>query len=641
MEKVYYVHSLKLSCLVLLALVAVNFGSLSDLGVAAATTARSAEASPATTIDIGFGDQHICILQNEGSVLCKGDNEHQQLGVGEMFGSSDFIAPTFENGEPLSDVEQLSVGRFMSCAITSGDSLYCWGKNDYGALGVGNNDLHSYVQEVAGSWVQVSAGDDWAGIACGVKTDGYTYCWGNNDGGAIGAGSDADANNGTSVLEPTRVEFDPTGPTPGPLENVLSVVAGDGLSCAITLDGAAYCWGFGSKGSLGRGSTDCCSVNNSPMPVLAAANTPLTGVVSIAPHGYGACALLGSSQVVCWGDASSGQLGNGEATDSGYAQAVLDGSGGEPLTGVTDLSATCALMGDDTLRCWGAHPSNGSLFSSGYPVTVQTRNGVLTDISYLPGQTGNKRSCATTATGAVYCGYVNYWRLGISANTGYAELIPLFGSSQTDVGDDSGGGSSLALSASLIGVSCDRSELHPFGDISAGSFAADAVGCLAALGVTTGTSASTYSPSATITREQMAAFIARFYRVTTGLECSSPAPFDDVPLSSYAYADIGCIASLGITFGTSVDEYSPAGSVTREQMAAFLARLYRTISGADCTISSPFDDVRLSSYAYVDIGCIASLGITTGTSVDEYSPADSVTREQMAAFLARVYRVLV
>ncbi|MFT5202995.1 MAG: hypothetical protein ACI9C1_002392 [Candidatus Aldehydirespiratoraceae bacterium] len=191
-------------------------------------------------------------------------------------------------------------------------------------------------------------------------------------------------------------------------------------------------------------------------------------------------------------------------------------------------------------------------------------------------------------------------------------------------------------SASII--DCAQGLPMPFVDVSTGSFAYGAVTCISALGVTTGTSATTYSPANNVTREQMAAFVARLYRSITALPCSGgTTTFTDVSPLSFAATDISCIATLGVTTGTSATTYSPADNVTREQMAAFIARLYRIVTGNDCSGATPFTDVSLTSFARDDIGCIFGLGVTTGTSATTYSPADNVTREQMAAFLARLF----
>lgn len=72
-------------------------------------------------------------------------------------------------------------------------------------------------------------------------------------------------------------------------------------------------------------------------------------------------------------------------------------------------------------------------------------------------------------------------------------------------------------------------------------------------------------------------------------------------------------------------------------MAAFLARLYEALTETPCTGAHPFIDVPTTAYYSAPVGCIYNLGITTGTSAITYSPGNTVTRDQMAAFLARTY----
>jgi len=185
-------------------------------------------------------------------------------------------------------------------------------------------------------------------------------------------------------------------------------------------------------------------------------------------------------------------------------------------------------------------------------------------------------------------------------------------------------------------------EVEPFTDVPESSFAYNDVACIFMLGVTTGTSATTYSPKDTVTREQMASFLARLYAKLSGTPAPvTETPFTDVDEASFASADIGRIFGLGITTGTSATTYSPKETVTREQMASFLARLYAKINGTPAPVTeTPFTDVDEASFAYADIGRIFGLGITTGTSSTTYSPKDPVTREQMATFLANLYRTL-
>ena len=120
---------------------------------------------------------------------------------------------------------------------------------------------------------------------------------------------------------------------------------------------------------------------------------------------------------------------------------------------------------------------------------------------------------------------------------------------------------------------------------------------------------------------------------------SDGSSFSDVADSSYAAADVECLRVLGVTNGTSATTYSPGAVVPREQMAAFLGRLYREITGEACApVGSSFVDVSPSSFAAADVECLRVLGVTNGTSATTYSPGAVVTREQMAAFLGRLFR---
>ena len=190
------------------------------------------------------------------------------------------------------------------------------------------------------------------------------------------------------------------------------------------------------------------------------------------------------------------------------------------------------------------------------------------------------------------------------------------------------------------GVDCRRPDAHPFSDVDSNSWADAAVACVAQLGITTGTSSSTFSPDDRVTREQMGAFLGRFRDVVIGEPCIGSMPFSDINPASYANDAIGCLATIGVTGGTSPTTFSPNAEVTREQMGAFLARLLREMTGEACASPAPFVDVPETSYAYADIGCLYELGITTGTSADTFSPHQPVTRGQMAVFLSRLYETL-
>jgi len=136
----------------------------------------------------------------------------------------------------------------------------------------------------------------------------------------------------------------------------------------------------------------------------------------------------------------------------------------------------------------------------------------------------------------------------------------------------------------------------------------------------------------------MAAFLARLWRAAGNTCPSEVLPFVDIAVNSAVRADVACIFGLRVTKGTSATTYDPEGSVTREQMGAFLARLWEA-TGVPCPTGGPqFSDVPPASFAAGSISCIRNLGITTGTGDGKYSPRVPVTRDQMAAFLARFWR---
>ena len=184
---------------------------------------------------------------------------------------------------------------------------------------------------------------------------------------------------------------------------------------------------------------------------------------------------------------------------------------------------------------------------------------------------------------------------------------------------------------------CDYSPT-PFTDVPVTSFAFNDVACIYNLGITGGTGDTAYSPNWVVTRRQMASFLARLWRSSGGTCDLAPTPFTDLDPQSFAFNDIACIYHLGITGGTTTTTYSPLDEVTREQMAAFLARTWRNLGGTCDLTATPFSDLDPMPFSFDDVACIYHLGITTGTGPNAYSPESDVTREQMASFLARTWR---
>src|SRR5581483_282749 len=106
------------------------------------------------------------------------------------------------------------------------------------------------------------------------------------------------------------------------------------------------------------------------------------------------------------------------------------------------------------------------------------------------------------------------------------------------------------------------------------------------------------------------------------------------------YAFIDRMAALGITSGCGGGNYCPSSPVTREQMAAFIIKALGELN-PPTPPTQRFNDVPPSNIFYNFIDRMAVLGITNGCSASPplYCPSDSVTRDQMAAFLVRAFHL--
>ena len=242
---------------------------------------------------------------------------------------------------------------------------------------------------------------------------------------------------------------------------------------------------------------------------------------------------------------------------------------------------------------------------------------------------------ATTATPPVpYVPYVPY------VPGPYTPPGPSGPSGPSGPGGDDEESPRTTLSPEDLGSGRCPTEVAPFVDVSRSSVAAWAIDCIWGLGVTVGKTATTYGPEDPVVRSQMAAFLTRLWRMA-GYGCFTDlSPFTDVGSDYWAAAYIGCIHGLGVTVGKTATTYAPEDSISRAEMAAFLARIWRK-SGDECSPGpAPFEDVRPDHWAAAYIDCIHGIGLTIGKTATTYAPEDLVTRAEMALFLARLWNIL-
>ena len=354
----------------------------------------------------------------------------------------------------------VSAGNSFTCALATGGLPYCWGANWGGQLGDGSTTSRTTPVAVTGlpsgaRLSMISAGGD---HACGVTTDGQVYCWGGNMQAQLGNRFLALPLTGDPTLRTVQ------GPeycvTQGaqcsrralPIEGLpagvrfSTVSAGTYHTCALSIDGAAYCWGSNNWGKLGIGipsgsgpercfgttiemeggrvvggltiDGDC---STRPLPVVG--NLSFSAIsagagIGIADNGGQTCGITTDHKAYCWGVGTGGQLGGGPLTsgDTVMLDAPAAVLGGLAFMGISaGYHHTCAIATSGVPYCWGEDwlgaLGNGSPESTSIPVAV---GGNLT----FTGINGRGHSCGLTIDGTAYC-----WGLNDSGQLGTGSSI--------------------------------------------------------------------------------------------------------------------------------------------------------------------------------------------------------------------------
>jgi uncharacterized delta-60 repeat protein len=291
-----------------------NFGSgVSDISTGPAGQYRSsAEDNP----------QHTCAVRN-GGAWCWGSNWIGQLGTGNTNPSYTPIAVMNVTGFTSTNIKAVGVGASHSCAVTTSNAAFCWGSDADGRLGDGltvdswgapisPQPCCSYFPKAvvgysAGGVSQISVGHS---HSCIVDTSNRVRCWGKGSSGELGSGSS------TAAYSPVDVRILNESGVFVSLISDGQLSAGMIHSC-ITAGSSTptLCWGRGSYGQLGRGTT---LNSDAAVPVTA----PSVGIEKISAGGYHTCSVSQSGEAFCWGLNGAGQRGDGTTVSANTPQPV-------------------------------------------------------------------------------------------------------------------------------------------------------------------------------------------------------------------------------------------------------------------------------------------------------------------------------
>ncbi len=363
-------------------------------------------------VAITAGFHHTCALLGDATVKCWGENDVGQLGNGRTTNSSTPVPVGGLNPHFVA----IAAGIAHTCAPLSDGTSACWGWNNLAQLGDGTKTERHKPQIVIHLFDAVAFAAGYS-HTCALLGDGTAACWGANPSGQLGDGTTTDSTTPVAVCA-TGATAPCTAANGNILTGALAIAAGYDDTCALLGDGTVKCWGDNSSGQLGNGSERAYS--STPVVVQLRTNA-----VAITAGFYHNCALLGDGTAACWGDNANGQLGDGTTTERSwpyYVCATGDRQSGScnNLTGVVAISAggshTCALLSDGNAQCWGANAS-GQL---GDGTTTERHNPAgVTGLSHAVAiAAGQAHNCALLGDGTAACwGANNLGQLGDGTTT--------------------------------------------------------------------------------------------------------------------------------------------------------------------------------------------------------------------------------
>lgn len=287
-------------------------------------------------VAISAGDQFTCMLLADGQVKCTGYDRFGQTGPNTCSyadGAGDCALVT-----GITDAIDIAAGGNHACAVEGDGVVSCWGINNHGQLGlgsqdIGESDLPLPVPGIIDGFAVASGFQH----SCALVGAGAVKCWGRNGWGQIG--------NGAVTADPG--ELAPVD-VPG-ISDGVAIVAGEIHTCVLHEAGTVSCWGHEDSGALGNPNDPANDYYASPVQVPG-----IGDAVSITAGDRFTCVVHAAGGASCWGNNYYGQVGNGSNRQNRVAPTgVLDIAGVDLIAG--GGSHTCARVSLDPLnvKCWG------------------------------------------------------------------------------------------------------------------------------------------------------------------------------------------------------------------------------------------------------------------------------------------------
>jgi len=290
---------------------------------------------------------HSMAVKSDGTLWAWGANGNGQLGLGSTLSQ---LYPTRITS--LSSVKDGSAGYLHSLVVDSAGKVWSFGDNWAGALGDGSSTQRTAPVEVTGLTSDVRSVAAGEHFSVGLKEDGMVYAWGVEWNGRLGNGTGVYSNVPSAVIGL------------GAGSGSIAIAAGAGQAFALKADGTLWGWGYNGTGSLGDGTT-----SDRTSPILIGT---MSDAVAISAGQYHSVALKADGTVWCTGYNNYGQLGTGDTNARNVFTKV---NGLENVVAIAaGLNHSLALKGDGSLVAWGRNDAgqlgDGTTVSRSSPVSV-------------------------------------------------------------------------------------------------------------------------------------------------------------------------------------------------------------------------------------------------------------------------------
>ena len=341
---------------------ALGYGNTEDIGDDETPASVGDVVLPAPVVDLEVGNQHTCALFNDERVRCWGSGADGRLGQGDTddLGDDETLG-TLASIDLGMTPSALASGGSHNCVILSGGNIRCFGLNGDGQLGIASTESIGDDEPPADAAAVAVGGEPFVEFAsgnahnCALNAIDELYCWGKNQHGQLGYGNNQDLgdNESLNISDPVAVfpEDLPDG------ETIEQIALGKDNSCVLFTTGEVLCWGRGSRGQLGQADTVEWGNNLGEDPGLLDPIELGDSAVDISAGSEFHCAVLANGDVRCWGKNDLGQLGIGskeQIGDDELPTAVdpveLPGSAIQISSGDAH---TCAVLDDYSVVCWG------------------------------------------------------------------------------------------------------------------------------------------------------------------------------------------------------------------------------------------------------------------------------------------------